>query len=134
MNPEHTKIETLAATYIKIRSAIEDMKERHKTELEELETQFDTVASGILDFCNEHNLDSVRTPAGTISRRVKSRYWTNDWQSMYEFVKHHDALFLLEQRIHNAHMQQFLEENPELLPIGLQADRKYVVQVRKPTA
>lgn len=134
MNPEHTKIETLAATYIKIRSAIEDMKERHKTELEELETQFDTVASGILDFCNEHNLDSVRTPAGTISRRVKSRYWTNDWQSMYEFVKQHDALFLLEQRIHNAHMQQFLEENPELLPVGLQADRKYVVQVRKPTA
>ena len=36
--------------------------------------------------------------------------------------------------IHNGNMKQFLEENPDMLPIGLQADRKFVIQVRKPTS
>jgi hypothetical protein len=134
MTEEKPKIEELAAIYIKIRTAISDLKERQKEELEKLETQFDTIANSILDFCNEHNMDSVRTPAGTISRRIASRYWTNDWESMYKFIKEHDAPFLLEQRIHNGNMKQFLEDHPDELPMGLQSDRKYTVQVRKPSS
>jgi hypothetical protein len=52
---------------------------------------------------------------------------------MYQFIRDRDAPFLLEQRIHNGNMRQFLEDNPEDLPIGLNADTKYVVRVRKPT-
>jgi hypothetical protein len=53
---------------------------------------------------------------------------------MYEFIRENDAMHLLEQRIHNGNMKQFLSENPDELPVGLQADSKYVVRVRKPTA
>jgi hypothetical protein len=53
---------------------------------------------------------------------------------MYQFIKTHDVPFLLEQRLHNGNMKQFLEENPDDYPIGLQADRKFTIQVRKPTA
>jgi hypothetical protein len=53
---------------------------------------------------------------------------------MYQFISENDAPFLLEQRIHNSNMRQFLEDNPDKLPIGLQNERKYTVQVRKPTA
>ena len=49
------------------------------------------------------------------------------------FIKEQDAPYLLEQRIHNGNMRQFLEDNPETLPIGLNADTKYVISVRKPT-
>ena len=76
----------------------------------------------------------VKTPAGTVTRTVNTRYWTNDWESTYEFIKEHDALHLLEQRIHNGNMKQFLAENPDDLPVGLQADTKYVVRVRKPVS
>jgi hypothetical protein len=53
---------------------------------------------------------------------------------MYRFIGENDAPFLLEQRIHNTNMRQFLEDNPEKFPAGLQNERKYAVQVRKPTA
>jgi hypothetical protein len=53
---------------------------------------------------------------------------------MYKFMQEHEAMHLLEQRIHNGNMKQFLEENPDAMPAGLQADRKYTVQVRKPTS
>ena len=69
-----------------------------------------------------------------MTRTVSTRYWTNDWESTYQFIKEHDAMYLLEQRIHNGNMRQFLDDNPDELPVGLQADTKYVVRVRKPTA
>jgi hypothetical protein len=127
-------IEQLAKLYIKIRTAIAEKEEQHKKELEELESSFSLVSDKILEICAEQGLDSIRTPEGTITRRVSSRYWTSDWDSMYKFIRDNDALYLLEQRIHNSHMKQFLEEHPDKLPAGLQNERKYAVQVRKPTA
>lgn len=134
MTDTQESVDKLVAVYIKIRDKIRETEERHKQEVAELKEQFDIVANNLLDLCNEQNMDSIRTPAGTVTRRVSARYWTSDWDSMYEFIKEQDAPYLLEQRIHNGNMRQFLEENPDLCPMGLQADRKYTVQVRKPTS
>lgn len=123
----------LVKVYRKIRDAINEKEEAHKAEIMGLKEQLDLIGSRLLEICNEQNMDSLRTPEGTVTRRPVTRYWTNDWESMYQFIKEQDAPFLLEQRIHNGNMKQFLEENPETLPIGLNADTKYVISVRKPT-
>lgn len=127
-------VEEMVLAYRKIRDAIRDKEEQHKEELAGLKEQLDVVAGALLDICNNLDVDSLRTEAGTVSRRVNTRYWTSDWDAMYRFIKDQDAPFLLEQRIHNSNMKQFLADNPGLLPIGLQADSKFIVQVRKPTA
>jgi pyruvate dehydrogenase complex dehydrogenase (E1) component len=127
-------IDTLAGEYIKLREAIKDKEEQQKLELAPLKEEFDDISNQILSICNEQNLDSVRTPMGTISRRIWSRFWTSDWEEMHKFIIAHNAPFLLEKRVHNGNMQQFLDENPDEQPIGLQVDRKYVIQVRKPTS
>jgi hypothetical protein len=134
MTDTEMPVDKLVSVYLKIRTAIQEAEEAHKQQMEELKAQFDVVAGQLLEVCNEQNMDSIRTPAGTVTRRVSSRYWTSDWDSMYEFIREHDAPYLLEQRIHNGNMRQFLEENSEVCPMGLQADRKYTVQVRKPTS
>ena len=128
------KADELVFAYRKIRDAINAKEEAHKEEITDLKAQQDVLSAALLDLCNEQNLDSIRTPAGTVTRTVNTRYWTNDWESTYEFIKEHDALHLLEQRIHNGNMKQFLAENPDDLPVGLQADTKYVVRVRKPVS
>lgn len=132
---EQTKtVEEMVADYIVLRTAIAELEEEHEAAVQRLKDQMDDISNKLLDICGEQNVDSLRTPSGTVSRRIKSRYWTSDWESFYKFVREHDALELLEQRIHQGNMKQFLEENPEEFPMGLQADRKYVVQVRKPTS
>lgn len=123
----------LVAIYRKIRGVIDEKEAVHKDEIGELKSQLDIVSAKILEICNEQNLDSLRTPSGTVTRRTVTRYWTNDWEAMYRFIKEQDAPFLLEQRIHNGNMRQFLEENPDTLPMGLNADTKYAITVRKPT-
>lgn len=131
---EEVTVDTLVGIYIKMRTAIKIKEEEHEAELAVLKQHFDTISAKLLELCNEQNADSIKTAAGTVSRRVSSRYWTSDWESMHSFILAHEAPFLLEQRIHNGNMKQFLEENPEAFPMGLQADKKFVIQVRKPTA
>lgn len=133
MEGEDLPADKLVKVYRKIRDVINEKEEAHKTEIGGLKEQLDAVAAKLLEICNTQNLDSLRTPEGTVTRRAVTRYWTNDWESMYQFIKEQDAPFLLEQRIHNGNMKQFLEENPDTLPIGLNADTKYAVTVRKPT-
>lgn len=125
-------INDLVAVYRKLRAAIAEAETAYEEKVKDLKEQMDTVSAELLNFCNEQNLDSVKTPSGTISRRVQTRYWTTDWEQMNNFIVEHQAVHLLEKRIHNGNMKQFLEDNPDILPIGLQVDNKYIIQVRKP--
>lgn len=123
----------LVAIYRKIRATMDEKEAAHKDAMAELKGHIDLVSAKILEICNTQNLDSLRTPSGTVTRRTVTRYWTNDWESMYRFIKEQDAPHLLEQRIHNGNMRQYIEENPDALPMGLNADTKYAITVRKPT-
>jgi hypothetical protein len=131
---EDVQTDKLAEIYIKIRDKRAEIKELYEQQDEELKAQQDLLAEKMLEVCRDNNADSIKTPAGTIIRKVDTRYWTTDWDSMYQFIQEHDAYPLLEKRLHQTNLKQFLEENPELLPAGLQADRKYTVVVRRSKA
>lgn len=130
---EALPVDRLVAVYRKIRSAIDEREAAHKEAIEGLKSQLDMITAKLLEVCNSQNVDSLRTPQGTVTRRTVTRYWTNDWDSMYKFIKEHDAPHLLQQRLHDGNMKQFIEENPDVLPVGLNADTKYAITVRKPT-
>ena len=121
----------LTAIYIKMREKRAQLTKQFETEDAAIKEQMDAVSRMLLDICKRDEADSIKTNAGTVIRTVKTRYWTSDWSSMYEFIKQHDAIDLLEQRIHQAHLKQFLIENPHLLPPGLNQDSEYTITVRK---
>lgn len=127
-------INDAVTAYLKLRETIREREEQFKQELEVLKQQQKIVSDFLLGKMSDMEIDSMRTPFGTVSRRVSSRYWTNDWESFYEFVRENDAPYLLERRIHNSNMKEFLEMHPDKFPVGMQNDREYVIQVRKPTA
>ena len=126
---EDTTAGKMVAAYIKIRSAIQEKED----EIKVLKEKQALLSANMLDLCSKEDIDSIKTPFGTLTRRIYSSYWTSDWDQMYKFITENDAYHLLEKRIHNTNMKEFLEENPDALPIGLQSDRKYAVSVRKPT-
>tara|TARA_R110000868_G_scaffold393668_1_gene664758 strand:- start:51 stop:440 length:390 start_codon:yes stop_codon:yes gene_type:complete len=122
-------VDKLVAIYIKIRGAIKEKDD----EIKLFKEQQEFVAEKLLALCSEQNLDSMKTTEGTITRRVSSNYWTSDWEAMYKFIETNDAYHLLEKRIHNTNMKEFLTENPDECPQGLQSNKKYIISVRKPT-
>lgn len=121
----------LAELYLKIRDKRDALTREYEEKHKELQEQLDIVADEMLELCKENGADSIKTPAGTIMRSVATRYWTNDWDSMYNFIKENDALGLFEKRIHQVNMKQFLEENPELFPPNMLVDSKYKIIVRR---
>ena len=119
--------ERLAKVYIKIRDKRRELAKQD----EELKEQLDIIANELLEICKEQGASTIRTEYGTVSRRVNKNYWTSDWDSFYKFIKEHDAFSLMHQRINNTIMSQFLEENPDALPPGLNSDVTQTVVITK---
>ena len=97
----------------------------------EIEDQMAVIEAQLLETCKDMNASSIRTPHGTIVRSIKTRYWTGDWDSMYDFIKENSAFGLLEKRIHQTHMKEFLTENPDLFPRGMNVENEFTVVVRR---
>ena len=93
---EPVPVNDLVAAYRKLRAAIAEAEEAHEARVASLKEKLDLVSGELLNFCNTQNLDSVKTPVGTVSRRVQTRYWTTDWEKMNEFIVENEAVHLLE--------------------------------------
>ena len=123
--------EKLTKAYIKIREERAKLSAEYKEKDSVLSRQLERVKQGLLDYCNEHSVESVRTSEGLFYRSVKQKFWTNDWEKMHAFVIEHGVPELLEKRLNQTNLKQFLEENPELKPDGLNIDSEYSMSVRK---
>jgi len=128
-----TDLGKLASAYIKIRDKRQELKRAFEADDQVLAEDMKMLEEEMLEVCKQTNAETIRTKSGTIIRSVKSRYWTNDWDSMYDFIEESGAFGLLEKRLHQTNMKQFLEENPDLYPKGLNVEKQYTVVVRRPT-
>lgn len=124
-------VEKLTKTYIKIREAKAALKAAFDKEEESLQEKLDIIKRALLDYCKQHGVESVRTSEGIFYRSTKTRYWTNDWDSMNRFILEHEVPEFYEKRLNQTTVKQFLEENPDVLPPGLNMDSEYVITVRK---
>ena len=124
-------VEQLVSVFIKIRDARDAARRAWEEQEADFNEQLDLIDQQLLEICKETGADSIKTKHGTAIRSVKSRYWTNDWESFYDFIYKQNEFGLLEKRIHQTHMKQFLEENPDLLPAGLNVDSAYSITVRR---
>jgi len=125
------KMDNMVRAYIRIRDKRAENKKLFEEQDSDLESQMQLISDEMLNLCKKINADSIKTKYGTIMRSVKSRYWTNDWDSMYDFIEETGAFGLLEKRLHQTNMKEFLAENPDLLPKGLNVESEYTVLVRR---
>ena len=132
MNDESSApVEKLTKVFHKIKAKRAELTAEFKEKDSKLSDQLDEVKKAMLDFCKTQGVDSVKTSEGMFYRSAKQRYWTSDWSNMHAFVLEHGAPELLDKRLNQANMKQFLEENPDLTPKGLNVDSEYVVTVRR---
>lgn len=124
-------LDKLVSVYLKIRDEKAKITSELNSKLEELDSKLKVVSAALLEHCKDNNVESVRTVHGTFYRSTSSKYWTGDWEAMGKFIMEHDAIDLMEKRIHQGNMRTFLEENPHLLPPGLNVDSEYTVTVRR---
>jgi hypothetical protein len=96
-----------------------------------LEDDMHKVKSAILNQMKEIGVESLRTESGIVYRTVRTTYATSDWDSMNKFILEHGVPELLEKRIQQTNMRAFLEENPDVLPPGLNSNMEYSVTIKR---
>ena len=133
MSEDLVPLDKLAKIYRKLRSKIADLTQEYDTQVEILKAQQEEIKNAMKDQMKTMGVTSVRTTEGTVVLSVKTRYSTQDWDEFKKFVIAHEAIELLEKRIAQTNMKQFLEENPGVVPPGLNSTSEFDISVRKPT-
>ena len=121
----------LTKAYIKIRAERSALSAQFKETDTKLIRQQDSIKRALLDHCDRHNTESVRTSEGLFFRSTKTKYYTDDWDLMYEFIREHNVPEFFDKRLNQTNVKQFLEENPNDVPPSLKIDKEVVVTVRK---
>jgi hypothetical protein len=124
-------VEKLVKVYLKMNARLGEMRATYDAEEKALKAQMSQVKTILLNYCKVQNVESVKTTEGLFYRSVTTRYWTNDWESMGRFVVENNAPDLLEKRLHQGNVKQFIENNPDLVPPGLNVDSEYSITVRR---
>jgi hypothetical protein len=127
-------LEELVKIYLTIRNEREKLKKGWELKDGELEQEMKLLEQSMLTVCNDTNASSIRTESGTVIRSLKERFTTNDWDNFKKFVLDHQAIDLLERRIHQGNFKEFMAEHKdEGLPPGVNVMREFTIVVRKPS-
>jgi hypothetical protein len=128
---EHIPLDQLAKIYRKIKTRIDVVQKEFDTQLETLAAQLEEVKMEIKEQMKAQGAKSVKTDFGTLSLVTKTRYSTTDWDSFKTFIVEHEVVDLLEKRIAQLNMAKFLEENPGLVPPGLNSTTEFEIKLYK---
>jgi predicted phage-related endonuclease len=124
-------LEKLTRIYIKMREKKAEVAHELEEKISKIENDMKTVKTAILSHMKEIGAESLRTEAGIVYRTVRTTYATSDWESMHKFILEHGVPDLLEKRIQQTNMRAFLEEHPDMLPPGLNANSEYSVTIKR---
>lgn len=124
-------LEKLTRVYIKMRDKKAELTKELDDKIAQVDDQMRMVKTAILDHMKEIGAESLRTEAGIVYRTVKTKYATSDWESMNKFILEHGVPELLTKSLNQTNMKAFLEEHPDLLPPGLNANMEYSVTIKR---
>ena len=129
---DEVSMDRLAKVYIKIRDARTKLTQEYESREAELKAQQAEIANVMKERLKALGAKSAGTEFGTVTLKTTTRFYAQDWDAMYRFIHDNDAGFLLEKRIAQRNMSEFLEKNPGLVPPGLNTMSELEVSVTKP--
>ena len=124
-------LKKMTEVYLKIKDKREKLSAEFREADEKLISQQNKIKSALLGYLKENDIKSVKTDVGTFYRTVKQKYLTSDWESMHKFILEHEVPEFLDKRLNQKNVREFLEENPDLLPKGLNVDAEFALTIRK---
>jgi hypothetical protein len=125
-------MDKLAKIYIRMRDKRSELTRDYEAQDAAIKAQQDEVASAMKEIIRAAGGTSMGTAHGTVSLKTSKRYYAQDWDAMGNFIIEHAAPQLLEKRIAQRNMDEFLEVNPGVVPPGLNIMSEITVSVTKP--
>ena len=103
-----TANEKLVKTYVAIRDERNKLTREFEAKDKDLANDLVSIEQALLSSCNEIGADSIRTGFGTVIKSTKENFVCGDWVNFKQYIKDNDAIEILQQRIHQGNLKEFL--------------------------
>lgn len=130
-NMDNLDLNRCVKVLIGMRDKEEALTAKYKAEKEKIEAQSQLLRNALLDYCKEKNLDSVKTESGTFYRTIQHKYVIKDWQACHDFVIQSGDLNLLQKRISQSNLKEYITTNNIESLSWMYTDTVMTVKVRK---
>ena len=136
LDPATIPIDKLAKMYLKMRDRLSELTRIYDAETESIKAQQAIVTHAMKDKIRAlgDGVNSVKTDFGLVMLQTKTRYYATEWDAFGAFVVAQGNTSLLERRVAQTNMAQFLEQHPGVTPPGLSSTSEIEVIVRRPRA
>lgn len=124
-------MDDLCKVYVKIRTKKQELEKQHEAEVAVLNEKLQIISSTMKDLMVSLGTKSVKTDHGTAYVQEKTRYYPMDWSLFGNWIVANNAVDLLEKRVAQGNMKEWVEANPTNVPPGVQAETELTVTVRK---
>jgi hypothetical protein len=124
-------MDSLCKIYVKMRDKKQELVREHDAQVAELDAKMQSIASAMKDLMTSLGTSSMKTAHGTAYLQHKTRYYPMDWSLFGAWIVENNAIDLLEKRVAQGNMKEWIAANPTKAPPGVQADTEVTVTVRK---
>lgn len=124
------QIDAAISAYLKLRGALEGMKDEHKAKEAVLRSKMDKLEAYFLDFLNKSGTDSIAARGvGTVFKQDVVSAKVADWDALLDWVRANNAWEFLERRVSKSAVQEFASGNDQLPP-GVEMSTTVEVRIR----
>lgn len=124
--------EKLVQVYVKIRDAIKEISAENAKRLEKIVAQQELVANELLQRMNQRGNEGFKTEYGTVYRAETVRCSVASEETLFDWIKEHDAFDMLERRVKSTAVQAYIKEHG-ITPPGVNVFREFSARVRVST-
>jgi hypothetical protein len=123
-------VEALTKAYTQLRDERSELKKIFEEDDARLKMKMEKLEVKLLLKLGEFQVDSVKTPYGTVYTQTERKYRCEDWISSWNWMRDNDRLDCLEKRVSQGAMR-VLEEEGVGLPPGISSSSERVIRVRR---
>jgi len=126
-----TDINAVVEHYITLRDHKSKLDAEHKARVAEIDAQMKNAEAFLLNRLNESGLDRMGADAGTVFVQVKTMPSIKDKASFVDYIKQSGQVELLQLRVSSTAVKEFMENNNQQLPPGVDITTAREVTVRR---
>lgn len=123
-------LDARTAQYVKIRDAIDEIKQKHKDELAPYEEAKKKFEAYFLQTLDDLGVSSVKGPHGTVYKRLEASATIADGSAFREYVVQNEFFELADIRANKVAVREFVE-NKGVAPPGVSYSASYAVGCRR---
>lgn len=124
-------MDVLAKAYLKMRMKKQEITKELEEKVGAIDADMKEVTAMMREVLQATGGTSLKTAHGTVYLTRKDKYYPMDWEAFGNWVVAKGEISLLEKRVAQSNMKQWMEDNPTDPPPGLQCESEITVTVRK---